>query len=246
MVPISGGSFVMGNSAADANENEKPAHTVRVASFRIDRTEVTVQAYRACVTAGKCTPPDAYVSGKGNYRVFCNWDHPESRDNHPVNCVDHRQAGAFCRWAGKRLPTEEEWEFAARGGGEARTYPWGDAFPTERHLNACGTECPANLVAKHFPGGHALYPASDGWPETSPVGSFPAGATKQGVLDMAGNVWEWTASMYATYDGSHKEAKPVLRGGSWGGGDARTERTTNRFRLGESSRAQFLGFRCAR
>lgn len=246
MVSIPGGSFTMGSAATDANADEKPPHPVTVASFRIDRTEVTVRAYRACVTAGGCTLPDAYVSETGNYRIFCNWGHPEGRDSHPINCVDYPQARSFCTWAGKRLPTEEEWEFAARGGGEDRVFPWGNQTPTEHHLNACGTECPSNLIAKHFPGGRALYPASDGWPETSPVGSFPAGATRQGVLDMAGNVWEWTASLYSTYDGSHRDEKRVLRGGSWGGGEAHTERTTNRFRLGEGSRAQFLGFRCAR
>lgn len=246
MVPIAGGSFAMGSDAADANQDERPVHRVTVAGFRMDRTEVTVRAYRACVSAGKCTAPEAYVSEKGNYRVFCNWAHPENRDSHPINCVDHKQAGAFCAWAGKRLPTEEEWEFAARGGGEDRTFPWGNDPPTERHLNACGAECPANLIGKRFPGGPALYPASDGWPETAPVGSFPAGASKQGVLDLAGNVWEWTASSYASYDGKQSQDKRVLRGGSWGGGDAHTERTTNRFRLDGSSRAQYLGFRCAR
>ena len=78
------------------------------------------------------------------------------------------------------------------------------------------------------------------------MGSFPAGASKHGVLDMAGNVWEWTASQFVSYDGNTTEPKRILRGGSWGGGDARTERTTNRFRLGPTSRAQFLGFRCAK
>lgn len=246
MVPIPGGSFAMGSDAADANQDEKPVHRVTVGSFHIDRTEVTIRAYRICVASGKCTPPDAYAAAKSNYHVFCNWGHPDQRDDHPANCVDYGQAKAFCAWAGKRLPSEEEWEFAARGRGEDRVYPWGNDPPNERRLNACGSECPANLVAKRFPGDRTLYPSSDGWPETSPVGSFPAGASKQGVLDMAGNVWEWTASPYATYDGSHSEAKRVLRGGSWGGNEARTERTTNRFRLDESSRAQFLGFRCAR
>jgi len=245
-VAIPGGSFAMGSDTANANENEKPVHRVTVANFRMDRTEVTVKAYRVCVDAGQCSRPDAYSFAKGDYRVFCNWGHPDNRDNHPINCVDYGQAKAFCAWAGKRLPTEEEWEYAARGGDEGRIYPWGNDEPTERHLNACGSECPSHLVAYHFPGGRALYPSSDGWPETSPVGSFPSGASKHGVLDMAGNVWEWTASTYATYDGARTESKRVLRGGSWGGGDARTERATNRFRLDEQSRAQFLGFRCAR
>lgn len=246
MVAIPSGDFAMGNDGADGNDNERPTHPVSVAAFRIDRTEVTVAAYHRCVEAGRCSEPEAYRSPSGDYRVFCNWKNPADRDKHPINCVDFRQALAFCAWAGKRLPSEEEWEYAARGGGENRRYPWGNDEPTSRYLNACGSECPGNLIAHRFPGGRALYPDSDGWPETAPVGSYPAGASKQGVLDMAGNVWEWTASRYKTYDGAHAEDKRVLRGGSWGGGDARTLRTTNRFRLDETSRAQFLGFRCAR
>jgi len=236
----------MGSKTADANQNEKPVHAVRVASFRLDKTEVTVNAYAECVAKRRCREPDAFRDEKGNYRAFCNWRHPEGRDMHPVNCVDFNQATAFCAWAGKRLPTEEEWEYAASGAGEGRKFPWGNDEPSPAKLNACGGECPANLSAKRFPFQAPLYPASDGWPETAPVGSFPAGASKHGILDLAGNVWEWTSSLYAEYDGSHPEPKRVLRGGSWGGGDARTERTTNRFRLDPSSRAQFLGFRCAK
>jgi len=235
----------MGSDAQDASENEKPVHQVTVADFWLDRTEVTVGAYAACVRAGKCGEPDAYTAERGNYRVFCNWHHPADRAAHPINCVDYEQARAFCAWAGKRLPTEAEWEYAARAGTEGRKFPWGNDEPTASRLNACGEECTKNLVAQRFPGGKPMYPVDDGWPETAPVGSFPAGASKHGVLDLAGNVWEWTSSLYATYDGKSSEPKPVLRGGSWGGGDARTERTTNRFRLDPSSRAQFLGFRCA-
>jgi sulfatase modifying factor 1 len=246
MVTIPGGSFRMGSEAANANQDEEPVHRVTVATFQMDRTEVTVKAYRECAAASHCTLPESYAPGKGDYHVFCNWGHPEGRDDHPINCVDHAQAAAFCAWTGKRLPTEEEWEYAARGGAEGRLYPWGDEQPTERHLNACGGECPAHLTANHFPGGRSLYLASDGWPETAPVGSFPAGASKQGVFDLAGNVWEWTASQYGSYDGTRTETKWVLRGGSWGGGEAWTERTTNRFRLDETTRAQFLGFRCVR
>ena len=246
MANIPGGTFAMGSDAVDANENEKPVHTMTVASFRLDRTEVTVKAYGDCVLAGKCSEPERFTDERGNYRVFCNWNHPEGRATHPINCVDYEQAKAFCTWAGKRLPTEAEWEYAARAGSEGRKYPWGNDEPGATRLNACGEECPRNLIAQRFPGGKSLYPSSDGWPETAPVGSFPAGASKHGVLDLAGNVWEWTATEYAVYDGSGGEPKRVLRGGSWGGGDARTERTTNRFRLAPSSRAQFLGFRCAR
>jgi formylglycine-generating enzyme required for sulfatase activity len=246
MVAIPGGTFAMGSDSKDANENERPVHPVTVKGFRLDRTEVTVGAYAQCVRAGVCSEPDAYQDERGNHRIFCNWKHPQNRFAHPINCVDFQQAKAFCAWAGKRLPSEEEWECAARAGSEGRTYPWGNDKPDQSRLNACGSECPSNLVAKGFPRWSPMYEVDDGWPETAPVGSFLAGASKHGVLDLAGNVWEWTASEYAAYDGSQSEKKPVLRGGSWGGGDPRTERTTNRFRLEPSSRAQFLGFRCAK
>ena len=151
--------------------------------------------------AGKCAEPEAYLDERGNHRSFCNWRHPEGRGRHPINCVDFEQATSFCAWAGKRLPTEKEWEYAARGAGESRKYPWATASPARRACNACGAECPANLVAKRFFGVSPMYQANDGWPETAPVGSFPAGASKHGVLDLAGNVWEWTATPYASYDG---------------------------------------------
>jgi formylglycine-generating enzyme required for sulfatase activity len=245
MIEIPGGTFAMGSDASDANENERPVHTVKLAGFRLDKTEVTVEEYGACVRKGKCSEPEAYRQERGNFRTFCNWRHPEGRGNHPINCVDFQQAASFCAWAGKRLPTEEEWEYAARGGADGRKYPWGNDEPGPARLNACGGECPANLIAKRFFGVAPMYVAKDAWPETAPVGSFPAGASKHGVLDLAGNVWEWTSTLYASYDGRSREAKRVLRGGSWGGGDARTERATNRFRLDPASRAQFLGFRCA-
>ena len=245
MVAIPGGTFAMGSDDADANPSEKPVHSVTVGAFRLDRTEVTVAEYGECVRAKACSEPEPYTNERGNYRLFCNWHHPEGRMSHPINCVDFEQAKTFCSWAGKRLPTEEEWEYAARGGAEGRKFPWGNDKPDATRLNACGEECTKNLGEKRFPRGAALYSTSDGWPETAPVGSFPAGASKHGVLDMAGNVWEWTASQFTSFDGTSTEPKRVLRGGSWGGGDARTERTTNRFRLGPTSRAQFLGFRCA-
>jgi formylglycine-generating enzyme required for sulfatase activity len=205
----------------------------------LDRTEVTVAAYARCIDAGSCTEPDAFLDEKGSYRAFCNWKHPEGRASHPVNCVDFEQARAFCGWAGEHLPTEEEWERVAKGG-EERIYPWGDAMPDETRLNACGAECPENAARKGFLGWPAMYAGSDGWAETAPVGSFPAGAAKDGTLDLAGNVWEWTSS---TFDGTDKR---VLRGGSFGAGDPKTVRIDYRFRLAPSARSQFLGFRCAK
>jgi formylglycine-generating enzyme required for sulfatase activity len=245
LVDIPGGTFMMGSAGPDANENEKPVHRVTVADYRLDRTEVTVKAYGECVRAGVCSEPDAFADQRGDFHIFCNWRHPQDRSSHPINCVDYEQANTFCYWAGKRLPSEEEWEYAARGG-EERTYPWGNQSPDQTRLNACEPDCQRNLLAKRFYGTTPMYPVNDGWPETAPVGSFPAGASKHGVLDLAGNVWEWTATLYASYDGMKREPKRVLRGGSWGGGDVRTERTTNRFRLEPTSRAQFLGFRCAK
>lgn len=235
----------MGSDSPAASNNERPIHDVTVAPFLLDRTEVTVAAYAECVRQGACSAPDGFVSESGRYRVFCNWQHPQGRASHPVNCVDFFQAQAFCAWLAKRLPSEVEWEYAARGG-ERRVFPWGDQAPDASRLNACGPLCGKNLIARHFPGVTPMYTIDDAWPETAPVGSFPAGASKHGVLDLAGNVWEWTASEYATYDGGIHEPKRVLRGGSWGGGDPDTERTTKRFRLDPASRAQFLGFRCAK
>ena len=246
MISIAGGTFAMGTDEADASASEKPPHEVTVRAFQIDKTEVTVQAYAACVKANRCSEPLSFVGERNNFRIFCNWKHAEDRSAHPVNCVALDQAIAYCLFAGKRLPTEEEWEYAARGGAEERMYPWGNEPPDQTRVNACGAECPDGVQAKGFPGWPPLYPTSDGFAETAPVGSFPKGASKDGALDMAGNVWEWTASEFKPYGVQKTDGKVVLRGGSFGGADARTLRTTNRFRLPPSSQSEFLGFRCAR
>ena len=181
-------------------ENEMPQHKVEVADFLIDKTEVTNAQYRACVSAGECDlPRDTSYYEDGNYA------------DHPVVYVNWNQAKGFCAWRGGRLPTEAEWEKAARGI-DGRRYPWGDAFDGTR-LNFCDRNCAFDWAEKDV---------DDGYAQTSPVGRYPAGASPYGALDMAGNVWEWTQSNYVNYpyqaeDGRNDENGAdvlVLRGGS--------------------------------
>ena len=188
---ISGGTFNMGSNTGESDE--KPVHSVAVPSFDMMKTEVTVSLYRQCVDAGACTAPD---TGSG-----CNWGE-SGRDEHPVNCVDWNQAFSFCQWAGGRLPTESEWEYAARSGGQNIMYPWGDDSPTCSLANYSGCEG-----------------------KTWAVCNATAGNTSQGLCDMAGNVWEWVQDWYHdTYNGAPTDGSAwefpsgdyrVLRGGSW-------------------------------
>jgi formylglycine-generating enzyme required for sulfatase activity len=168
MVGVPGGTFKMGFD--DGYVNEKPVHEVSVASFSMDVTEVTVAAYKACVDAGSCNTTDLTRG------AYCNWE-KSGRSAHPINCVDWNQATAFCSWAGKRLPTQEEWEYAARGGSEGRKYPWG---ASESAKKLC-------FNRDHWP--FAAFNTG-----TCSVGSFPTDKTKHGVMDMAGNVSEWTST----------------------------------------------------
>lgn len=216
--------------------------TVTVQPFCMDVTEVTVAAYTGCVTANACTAPNAYAVDDTDvphkYLRACNWKRP-SAGLHPVNCVDWGQATSYCAWAQRRLPTEEEWEWGARGASQGRVHPWGSEAPSADRVNACGTECVAWWKANMGPNLTALYPADDGWPTTSPVGSFPRGATAQGLQDMAGNVWEWTSS-------NHDANARIIRGGGWSDLDASFLRAAFRFGDAPSSRDYGLGFRCAR
>ena len=188
-VSFPGGRFVMG--AADELPDEKPPHPVSVAAFRLAATEVTVAQYAACVRAGACSAPDT-----GGY---CNWGVP-GREDHPVNCVDYEQARAYARWAGARLPSEAEWEYAARDGGQDKRYPWGSAWPT----------CKLAVLYS---------PESDfgcGRDSTFPVCSKRKGNTRRGLCDMIGNVWEWVDDAYAPYGAAPAAgARRVVRGASW-------------------------------
>jgi formylglycine-generating enzyme required for sulfatase activity/serine/threonine protein kinase len=250
MVKIPAGTFKMGSE--DGEKDEKPAHEVVVSAFEMDRTEVTVAAYRACVEAGKCEASDTvyapdYYKTAADVKLFsgfCNWGKTD-RATHPINCVDWKQAAAFCEWAGKRLPTEEEWEYAARGT-DGRKYPWGDSAPGPTLLNACGAECRVMWAKKGFTT-KVMYEGTDGYEDTAPVGSFASGASPFGLQDMAGNVWEWTSSWYsADYSKNRAGTYRVYRGGGWGNDAPADVRAADRNRNAPSDRDYDLGFRCAR
>jgi formylglycine-generating enzyme required for sulfatase activity len=242
MVRVPGGTFQMGSEGVIPSE--RPVHAVDVMSFDLDRTEVTVQAYSECVSSGACGEPDKYEGALAGAHMFCNWHHPEGRATHPINCVDWPEAAKYCAWRGKRLPTEEEWEYAARRGG--RTYPWGNEAPSERLVNACGPDCMKDGASKGF-GWSALPWGNDGWPESAPVGSFPKGASIDGAQDLIGNVWEWTSSAFSEdYSKPAATDDRVGRGGSWSNSNATSLRPTGRLRLRPTTRLNNLGFRCAK
>ena len=249
----------MGSPEGSGPSNEHPQHRVRSAAFCMDTTEVTVAAYRDCTAAQGCTAPDPFLHQRGNGSSVCNWGRPET-DRHPVNCVDWNQARAYCEWKDDgRLPTEAEWEYAARGS-EGRAYPWGNAAPDSRRANLCGSECIAALRALRLAEGVApIARWRDAWGLTAPVGSFPAGNTPECLQDMGGNVLEWTEDGYdaaayrhrpagftAQQVGSRSTAERVVRGGAWSHIEAAELRAATRNLLAPASRYGYLGFRCAR
>ena len=217
---VPAGDFEMGGAVADpdAEEDEKPRHTVFVDSLWMDKTEVTNQMYIHCISSTACSPP-----ATTKYYLQAKYQ------NHPVQGISWDQANAYCAWAERRLPTEAEWEKAARGA-DGRIYPWGDELPSSDYLNF-----------------------EDRVGETTPVGAFPQGASPYGAMDMAGNVWEWVADGYTVdfYASSPQENplstfpvnRRVLRGGNWES-NARNVRTTNRF-WAFPGRNDTDGFRCA-
>lgn len=201
MILVPAGSFKMGSRQQDGKVgmqvgvDELPQHDVTLPAFWIDRTEVTAKAYKVFLDATGRKPP-----GDPRFPEIYPWAAeggvPKEFENHPVIYVTWHDAAAYCKWAGKRLPTEAEWEKAARGT-DGRIWPWGNMFDRNK----------ANIREFEAAG-------------TLPVGSFPAGASPYGVQDMAGNVAEWTADWYEAYPGSTLKRKAfginkVVRGGAW-------------------------------
>jgi formylglycine-generating enzyme required for sulfatase activity len=256
-VRIPAGQFFMGSDAQDALPNEKPSHNVKLDAFCMDLTEVTVRSYLACSNTGKCKRPGTSVAWpkisddeKRVYGPLCNANDPDARADHPINCVDHEMAARYCEVAGGRLPTEAEWEYAARGP-DGRIYPWGDEDPTAKHLNACGSECVAwgKAHGQHL---GELFAASDGYATTAPVGRFPAGRSRFGPLDVVGNVWEWVADWYGSYGpgdlvsprGPDHGERRVIRGGGWNGSDKSWLRPSFRYAQDPDALSAGIGFRC--
>jgi eukaryotic-like serine/threonine-protein kinase len=240
MVLVPAGSFVMGH--AQAGETEKPPHTVIITKpFYIDRTEVTTGDYNKCVAAKKCTPsgvhgPKVDEAEVAKFSPLCTNANPGS-ERKAINCIDFAQAETYCAFVGKRLPTEAEWEYAARGSDE-RIYPWGNDNPV----------CSMGNFARR-PGECSGRPKGP-----IDVGSFAQHASPFGALDMAGNVWEWVADAFdpKAYTQSRRQdplvksgEKGVLRGGSWDFSST-VAKSTFRFAFERRSGHVSTGVRCAK
>lgn len=245
-IPIPAGSFVMGSEDEELRaaarmcldqvggtfcvpalfQDEAPARHVRLSAYRIDATEVTNEAYDRCVTAGACAPAQVQPED-GRFRL------PRA----PVVGVTWNDARDYCRWAGGRLPTEAEWERAARGA-DGRRFPWGDLY--NPHL------------CNHAQTGDLHDREEDGHRFVAPAGSFPGGRSPFGLDDVAGNVHEWVEDRYAEYAPAARfdpialstGIDRVVRGGSWRTPGFLT-RTTTRQHMPEAAHALDVGFRCA-
>ena len=237
MVLIPGGKFLMGCVPGDPSctPGEQPQHAVQLAAYYLDAHEVTIARYAACVKDGVCMEPTTSTTSAAN----CNWG-IVGRDEHPVNCLTWAQADAFCLWDAKALPTEAQWEKAARGGVDGKKYPW----------TLDKIDC--SLVV--WNGGAATSGKGCDHGGTLPAGSRPGNG--YGLYDMAGNVWEWVADWYGDdYYAASPAAGPTgptfgsnraARGGGFADGEARNFRASARNSLYPTDGAADLGFRCAR
>ena len=254
------------------------------APFYMHETEVTVDQYRSCERASLCSKAEPTVWWEGiqsadvvKYSKFCNISYSD-RGNHPINCISYNQAEEYCHAIGMRLPTGDEWRFAASP--DFRLYPWGNDSPTEKHVNACDDDCVFmaaqsgfvwrgdsnplkrnNVYLESHDGlpSQQLLTGSDGYATTSPVGSFPRGASKYGILDLSGNVREFTSEItiipinpdnlsqkpYRSANKKYAQKLRVLRGGAWNAIFVEQIDTyQHNARAPEDMRCDMAGFRC--
>ena len=269
MVLVPGGSFLMGGE--DGQPHEMPVHEVRVDPFYMDEREVTNAQFAEFVSAtGYVTEAERWGWSlvflphiEGGERVAgaewwlrvdgAGWRHPqgpdssiEGKDDYPVVQVSWNDAQAYCEWAGKRLPTEAEWEYAARGGLKQRSFAWGDRFLPEG-------KAMANTWQGNFPSRNS---GEDGHVSLASIGFYPPNAF--GLYDIAGNVWEWCADWYSPMyyresrndnpQGPASAAEKVLRGGSWLCASSYCEgyRVAHRNKSAPDTGLTTVGFRCVR
>ncbi len=228
-ISIPGSTFDMGSHSG--HTDELPVRSVTVDGFDMTKSQVTVAQYANCVSAGECSEP-------GTGWSVCNTNTP-GNENQPINCIDWFQATDFCDWIGGRLPSEAEWEYAARSAGQNITFPWGDEFAN------------CNYAVMNEGGG-----AGCGTGRTMPVCSKPDGNTNQGLCDMAGNLWEWVQDIYQeTYEGAPNDGSAwedssgstrVFRGGAFNSDTPYQVRAAIRGHIGPNYYYDFIGFRCAR
>jgi formylglycine-generating enzyme required for sulfatase activity len=258
-VPVKGGCFQMGDTFGDGEKDELPVHEVCVSDFFLGKYDVTVGEFRKfTATTGYKTEAEKKdgcaiwnaKSNKWEYDSAKNWKNPgfAQDDRHPVACVSWNDATAFIGWLGKesgrayRLPTEAEWEYAARSRGKKDKYAWGNGQPSGNIAD--------ESFNKQFPGWAIWKGYDDGYVYTSPVGSFRS--NEVGLYDMTGNVWQWCADWYGeNYYGDSLRSNPkgpatgekrVLRGGSWDT-TPRLARASYRYRLSPDNRDYYSGFR---
>ncbi len=256
-VLVPGGQFAMGSDQGDPDE--KPVHQVKLKNFQMSKTEVTVGQFRKFVedttfvtqaeTLGFTTGLDK--EGVWGRKDGWSWKHPgyEQADDSPVTCVSWTDAQKFCQWAGGRLPTEAEWEYAAGNGARHTRYSWGNDPPTGKK----GGNVSDETGKKTFPTWTIFEGYDDGYLFPAPAARFEP--NDFGLYDMTGNVWEYCSDLYdekyyenspAENPSGAKESKyHVLRGGGWNTGPAEM-RITNRVRISGMWEANIAGFRCAR
>ncbi len=258
MVYVPAGEFLMGSTPSQMEQvvagciavgfdekqcrgpwfnDETPQHPVFLDAFWIDKTEVTNAMYQKCVAMGVCSPPKDYGP---------KFDAP----NHPVVGVSWHDANTYCRWVDRRLPTEAEWEKAARGV-DGRIFPWGDVWDVDKTQRLNFADRNASV---HGDITWADMNADDGYAETAPAGSYPLGQSPYQALDMAGNAWEWVndwyrpdyynQGIYMNPQGPADGVERVFRGGSWGN-YREVERTADRGFASPDFQDYVIGFRCA-